>query len=213
MDSQGYQFTFQAPADRENDSDIEFMDPPYGRAVYVPGDDVFSSTSFSSASSPRSTTREPPETEDESSDWSPPPSPTLKNTTSTLKRDFAERSTNTPHASPAKKRNRVEVASSTRMAFEISAENEVMGKRPQGLLQFFKKGSQADTSSYWAKQVEAGRGEREDEVFNAKVYAHQKKQDRTEAARVRKQKQREREKEAEISSGVRSPGGRKRKVS
>jgi hypothetical protein len=99
------------------------------------------------------------------------------------------------------------------MAFEISAENEVMGKRLQGLLQFFKKGSQADTSSYWAKQMEAGRDQQEDEVFNMKVYVHQKKQDHTEAAQVRKQKQRECKKEAEILSGVRSPGGRKRKVS
>ena len=191
------------------------MDPPYRRATDDPSDDDFSSMVISRASSPRSTTREQPETasDDESSGWSPPPSLTLKNTTSSSKREVTKHSTDTPHTGPEKKRNRVEVASSTRIAFEISADDEAMGKRPRGLLQFFKKGSQADTRSYWAKQVETGREQREDEVFNAKVYAHQKKQDRTNAARVRKQKQRERVKQGEILSGVRSPGGRKRKVS
>ncbi|KAF8226491.1 hypothetical protein L208DRAFT_1301593 [Tricholoma matsutake] len=87
-----------------------------------------------------------------------------------------------------------------------------MGKRPRGLLQFFQKGTKAHTSAYWAKQKELIGDQHENNKFNAEVNELQKKEDCRESTRARKQKQRAQEKESEIQTGVRTPGGRKRKM-
>jgi hypothetical protein len=199
-----------------SDSEVEYVDPE--DPTYIPEEDLFTSMSFERTSSPGSMDGEPPETEDKSS--SPPPSPTLKNlhtastsSTTASKRDYTEQSTSTPHASPEKKRSRIQVASSTRVAFKISADDETKGKRPRGLLQYFQKGTKAHMSTYWAKQKELIGDQHETNKFNAEVNELQKKEDRRESARMRKQKQRARDKQSEIQTGVRSPGGRKRKVS
>lgn len=172
----------------------------------------------------------PPQSDDEATDTSMPPSPTLRNLSIsapsiplqvrtlddaaiiTPKRGFSERVTNTPHSSPQKKRTRVQALSSVRVGLEISTGGEELGRKPRGLLQYFKKGSSVETSEYWAKQVELGEEEREKIEYVAKALENQKRFDHREGARLRKQKQRQRLKEAEIHRGVRSPGGRKRKV-
>jgi len=176
--SQGYELTFQWRAEA-SDSELEYMDPK--DPTYTTEEDPFINTSFERAS-PRSMDEEPPETEDESSDYSPPPSPTLKNfltasmlSTTASKWDYTEQSTNTPHTSPEKKQSHIQVASSTHVAFEISADDETMGKRPWGLLQFFKKGTKAHMSAYWAKQKELIGDQHENNKFNAEVNELQKK--------------------------------------
>lgn len=76
VNSQGYKFTFQENTEA-SDSNLEYMD--LKDLTYVPEEDPFTSTSLERASSPRSMDDKPPETKDESSDYSTPPSLTLKN--------------------------------------------------------------------------------------------------------------------------------------
>ncbi|KAF8234197.1 hypothetical protein L208DRAFT_1157549, partial [Tricholoma matsutake] len=104
------------------------------------------------------------------------------------------------------------VASSTHVAFEISVDDETMGKRPRGLLQFFQKGTKAHMSTYWAKQKELIGDQHKNNKFNAKVNELKKKEDHRESTCARKQKQRAWEKQSKIQTGVQSLGGRKQKI-
>jgi hypothetical protein len=126
------------------------------------------------------------------------------------KRLYSERITNTPPASPPKKRNRVQATSSIRNALEIAGE---LTGSPKGLLRFWKKGSQAQMKEYWDRELETRRAAEDDEAHSITVKKSKSAANKREAAKLRKQRQRERAKEADIRAGVRSPGGTKRKVS
>jgi hypothetical protein len=105
------------------------------------------------------------------------------------------------------------VASAIRDALGLAKEAEDLGQKPKGLLGFFKKGTQEERDSYFAREDERAaeiRSQARVDVTN--VYAKKKIYER-ELARQRQQKKRRIQKEQEIRHGVRSPGGTKRKVS
>jgi hypothetical protein len=79
-------------------------------------------------------------------------------------------------------------------------------------LRFWKKGDQETVKKYWNKVQEERRDADEEEAFAIKVKQNRRTKEKREAANLRKQRQRKREKDIEIRSGVRSPGGTKRKV-
>ena len=100
------------------------------------------------------------------SNYSPPPSPTMYAASSSrplsvsrdpseardtnTKRLYSERITNTPPASSQKKWNQVQATSSIRDALEIA--NDPTYGSPKGLLRFWKKGSQAEVKKFWAHE-------------------------------------------------------------
>ena len=143
-------------------------------------------------------------------DYSPPPSPT-PHSLSASSSTYSEHVTDIPHTNPRKKETRTKVISSIKAALE--AANDASHGKPQGLLRFWKKGNQETVKEYWNKVQEDQHDADEKEAFAIKAKQSQRKiVEKREAATLRKQKQRKREKDAEIRSGVRSPGGSKRKV-
>jgi hypothetical protein len=142
-------------------------------------------------------------------DHSPPASPTLDSLSASAS-TYSE--CVTPHTSPQKKNVRTQVTSSIRAALEAANDATPGHGNPQGLLRFWKKGDQETVKKYWNNVQEEQRDADEEEAFAIKVKKNRRDKEKREAATLRKQRQRMREKDAEIQSGVRSPGGTKRKV-
>jgi hypothetical protein len=151
----------------------------------------------------------PLESDYESLEYTPPPSPTLHSLSASTS-TYSECVTDIPHTSPQKKETRTQVTSSVRAALE--AANDTTYGNPQGLLRFWKKGDQETVKKYWNKVQEERRDADEEEAFAIKVKQNRRTKEKREAANLHKQRQRKREKDIEIRSGVRSPGGTKRKV-
>ena len=118
--------------------------------------------------------------------------------------------TDIPHASLQKKKTHTQATSSIRAVLE--AANDATFGNPQGLLHFWKKGSQETVKEYWNRVQEERHDEDEEEAFAIKMRQNKRRNEKREAATLHKQRQRKHEKDAEIQSGVRSPGGTKRKV-
>ena len=82
-----------------------------------------------------------------------------------------------------------------------------------GLLKYFSQGTKEDGDTYWKREEERTVVNLEKKDFKKKSVDMEKKLYKRELARVRQQRKRDRIKGREINQGVRSPGGRKRKVS
>jgi len=168
----------------------------------------------------------PPMSVYESDAYSPPPSPTghpLSFSSSTIlstnqegfgshgdikpKRLYSERASNTPNTSPQKKKTHIHVPSSIWLA--LDAHDDPASGEPQGLMQFWTRGSKEKVKAYWDREMEIHQDNVEEEAYKVKIHDDQRKVAKTEAARLWKQKQRQRKKESQIRSGERTPGGRK----
>jgi hypothetical protein len=100
--------------------------------------------------------------------------------------------------------------SSVRSALEFAKEHEDSNI---GLLKYFSQGNKEDVDAYWKKEEERTAVNQEKRNFLKKSENMDKKRHERELARIRQQKMRDRIKEKELKEGVRSPGGKKRKVS
>jgi hypothetical protein len=99
--------------------------------------------------------------------------------------------------------------SSIRSALEFAKDHQDSGI---GLLKYFSQGTKEDVDVYWKNEEERTAVDKEKQNFKKKSVEMDKKQHARELARVRQQRWRDRIKEKEIKKGVRSPGGKKRKV-
>jgi hypothetical protein len=99
--------------------------------------------------------------------------------------------------------------SSVRKALEFGKDQD----SKTGLLKYFSQGAKEDMDVYWKKEEERTSVDQEKKNFQKKTAATEKKLHKRELARVRQQKKRDHMKERDVKTGVRSPGGRKRKVS
>lgn len=109
---------------------------------------------------------------------------------------------------PAKK----VIDSAIRTALKIKDEAEKLGKEThRGLLSFWRKGTEAEKKNFYKMHDDIS-AENQSKLASAKKHddATTKVHIR-ELARIRKQKQRKKLKEVERASGLRSPGGTKRK--
>lgn len=99
--------------------------------------------------------------------------------------------------------------SSIRKALDFSKDNQGSNI---GLLKYFGQGTKEDVEEYWKKEEERSAVIREKENFKKRTVDIEKKLHKRDLARVRQQRKRDRIKEREVKEGVRSPGGKKRKV-
>lgn len=113
-------------------------------------------------------------------------------------------STSTPLAKPILKRD-----SSVRSALEFAKQHK---ESNIGLLKYFSQGTKDDVDTYWKKEEERTAVNQEKRNFKEKSANMEKKQHKRELARIRQQRKRDRIKKKEVKEGVRSPGGKKRKV-
>ena len=81
-----------------------------------------------------------------------------------------------------------------------------------GLLKFFNQGTKEGMDTYWKKEEEHVAVNEEKKGFKKKLVIMERKLHKRELGQIRQQKMRDRIKEREIKNGVRSPGGKKRKV-
>jgi hypothetical protein len=82
-----------------------------------------------------------------------------------------------------------------------------------GLFQFFGQGTTEQNREYHARETERSETIIQDEQHTIAAIRLQRTETKREQARVRKQKQRGKTKSSEIQFGLRSPGGRKHRVS
>lgn len=99
--------------------------------------------------------------------------------------------------------------SSVRNALEFAKEHQDSNI---GLLKYFSQGTKEDEDVYWRREEERTAVNQEKQNFEDKSVDMDKKLHNRELARVRQQRKRDRIKGKEIKEGVRSPGGKKRKV-
>jgi hypothetical protein len=99
--------------------------------------------------------------------------------------------------------------SSVRNALEFAKEHQDSNI---GLLKYFSQGTKEDEDMYWRREEERTAVNQEKQNFKDKSVDMDKKLHNRELARVRQQRKRDRIKGKEIKEGVRSPGGKKRKV-
>ena len=99
--------------------------------------------------------------------------------------------------------------SSIRKALDFSKDNKGSNI---GLLKYFGQGTKEDIEEYWKKEEERSAVNQEKEDFKKKSVDMEKRLHKRELARVRQQRKRDKIKEREVKEGVRSPGGKKRKV-
>jgi hypothetical protein len=83
----------------------------------------------------------------------------------------------------------------------------------KGLFQFFSQGTAEQTQEYHARETERNETIMQDDQHRVTVTRLQQAEIKRERARIRKQKEREIRKRSEMQLGLRSPGGRKRRVS
>lgn len=109
-----------------------------------------------------------------------------------------------------KKPIRRQITSNIRSALDLAKETGSTAKK--GILQFFKKATSEEKETYKTNEFERLR----DKIGNCKFAEEQVMAERNshqkELAAARQRKRRTKIKEAEISKGIRSPGGTKRKV-
>jgi hypothetical protein len=140
----------------------------------------------------------------------PPPqcvTPPLLQTNS--KRFLGDHSVIFPSVSP-KKKPKVQVLSATRMAIQEAEARS--GEKAHGLLRFYRPSTwQVEYNKTVVKQIEESRFEMDKREKQREAAAVRKKARERENARLRKQKSRLTKKEKEVNTGIRSPGGTKRK--
>jgi hypothetical protein len=95
--------------------------------------------------------------------------------------------TDNPPTSTQKKKSCVQVTSSIHAVFQILAEDEALNRKPTGLLQYFKKGSQTETSAYWAKEMQKSEEGQENVEYTAKINQNKKQLRDREVAAISKQ--------------------------
>ena len=100
--------------------------------------------------------------------------------------------------------------SSVRSALEFAKDHQDSNI---GLLKYFRQGTKDDVDAYWKKEEERSAVSREKGDFQKKAVDMEKKLHKRELARIRQRRKREIMKKKEVREGVRSPGGKKRKVS
>jgi hypothetical protein len=98
--------------------------------------------------------------------------------------------------------------SSVRKALEFGKDQD----SNTGLLKYFSQGTKEGMDTYWKKEEERIAVNEEKKNFKKMSVVMEKKLRKRELARVHQQKKRDRIKEREVKEGVRSPGGKKRKV-
>ena len=82
-----------------------------------------------------------------------------------------------------------------------------------GLFKFFSQGTREQNNEYHARETEHSEGLMQDDRYRVTAARLQQVEVKKERARIRKKKQREVMKRTETQLGLRSPGGRKRRVS
>ena len=120
------------------------------------------------------------------------------------KRTHHEHTVDTSTSSPTKKA-RLHVQSSIRKAIEKEG-------KPSGLLQYFKKATEAEHQAYLDRTTAEVRENAENEQWKKDQYERVLQVKKRQHAKERKQKQQEREMKRQVSCGLRSPGGTKKKV-
>ena len=139
-------------------------------------------------------------TEADTSDENPEPSTPLS--TAMIKRSFSQRTpTQSPIASPKKKKERRTADSSIRTALALA--DETGGQR--GLLKFFSKGTKEDVASYWHREEERREEETSVTLQLSRSIEMERISHRRELARQRQQKRREILRSKEVHEGKRSP--------
>ena len=105
---------------------------------------------------------------------------------------------------------KVHKESSIRRALLLAEEAEE-NEQP-GLLKWLKKASDKEHRLQVAREHEKLRATQEDREYQERLANVAKEERKREGARLRKRNERARKKDADIASGLRSPGGTKRKV-
>lgn len=103
--------------------------------------------------------------------------------------------------------SKIQATSSIRAGLELS-----QGSEPRGLLRFFKPCTVEVYNLQLAQEQEQIERQREEDQHQNELATHIKTEAKREGARLRKQKERSRKKDRDIQQGIRSPGGKKRKV-
>lgn len=105
------------------------------------------------------------------------------------------------------------IISNIRNAFLSSKEAEDLGGQPKfGLLKFFSKGTTEDKRAYFAREDERAVNAQSMDDYHAKNNETDRKGHERGLAKLCQKERRQLLKEQEIRTGVRSPGGTKRKV-
>lgn len=168
------------------------------------------SVSEYSVGSDESTFRSPPPSDSPTTSSLPSPSQLTKSLPfmgSTLpKRELIDHS-----PPPETKRARTQVASNTRKALAVMDESGSTTK--SGLLSYFQKATEEEKKANLMRDHEHCSQQIENRQFDAKKIAADKRAYERELARIRQQRRRQKVKGIEIDRGLRSPGGRKNKVS
>ena len=81
-----------------------------------------------------------------------------------------------------------------------------------GLLKYFSQGTKEDVDVYWKREEERSAVSQEKKNVEKKVVDMEKKLHKRELALIRQRRRRGIIKEMEVREGIRSPGGKKRKV-
>ena len=129
-----------------------------------------------------------------------PPHPSPSNM---CKRTYHEHSVNTS-SSPTMKKAQLHAQSSIRKAIEEG--------KPQGLLQYFKKATEAEHQAYIDRTTAEVKENVENEQWNKDQHEKNLQVKKCLRARERKRKQQGKEMK-EVACGLRSPGGTKKRVS
>jgi len=82
-----------------------------------------------------------------------------------------------------------------------------------GLFQYFSQGTREQNKEYHTRETEKSEMIMQDDQHKIAIARLEQQETKRERARIRKQIERERKKRSEIKLGLRSPGGRKRRVS
>jgi hypothetical protein len=123
----------------------------------------------------------------------------------TKKCTYQDCTTDTPTSSPTKKKSRPQVLSSIRKALEKKGE-------PRGVLQYFRKVTEAEHQAYLKKSTAELMERADDEQWKIEKRKKTLQEEKRQCARERKQRQHDRKKRTEISCGLHSPGGTKIRV-
>jgi hypothetical protein len=126
------------------------------------------------------------------------------------KRFLGDYTVNSPPISPKKKKPKIQVSSATRIAIQEAEARS--GETAHGLLRFYRPSTwQVEYNKTVVKQIEESKLEMEKREKQLEAAAIRKKAHERENARLRKQKSRLMKKKKEVYTGIRSPGGTKRK--
>lgn len=142
---------------------------------------------------------------------SPPPNPSLPKPTQhpplnpPHPNKPAATSTSASSDLPAESTSKPTVTSAIRKGLAEGAKN--------GLFKFFSEGTKEQNKEYHTRETERCEMIMQDNQHKIEVARLEQQKRKRDGARVRKQKERERKKRSDIKLGLRSPGGRKRRVS